>query len=179
MTSTQNSGANSEGSATFPDKILEPGTKAPDFTLNATPDQALSLSQLAGHRVVLVFYPADWSEVCGDELLIFNEALPLLQKYQVTVLGISVDSVWSHLAFKESRKLQFDLLADYNPKGEVGKKYGIYDAKGGFDGRALFVIDTDGTIFWSYLSPTAINPGVDGVLDALERLSKQSDSSKS
>lgn len=152
------------------DHILPAGTKAPDFTLPATPDQTLSLSELAGNPVVLVFYPADWSSVCGDELLVFNQALPLLRKQHVTLLGISVDSVWSHLAYKESHKLQFDLLADYNPKGAVGKQYGIYDEQGGFEGRALFVIDGDGTIAWSYLSPTAINPGADGVLDALDRL---------
>lgn len=150
--------------------MLKPGTKAPDFTLQATPDRSLSLSELAGSPVVLVFYPADWSSVCGDELAIFNQALPLIAKHNATVLGISVDSVWSHLAFKDQRNLHFDLLADYNPKGAVGKEYGVYDEAEGFEGRALFVIDGDGVIAWSYLSPTAINPGADGVLTALEDL---------
>lgn len=153
-----------------PDTILAPGTRAPDFTLAAAPDRTVALGALAGNPVVLVFYPADWSSVCGDELLVFNQALPLIAKQKATVLGISVDSVWCHQAYRESRTLQFDLLADYHPKGAVGKQYGIYDSDGGFEGRALFVIDADGVIAWSYLSPTAVNPGVDGVLDALDGL---------
>lgn len=156
--------------AAEPAGLLQPGVSAPDFTLKATADQELSLSELRGNPVVLVFYPADWSPVCGDELLVFNQALPLLRKYNATVLGISVDSVWSHQAFEQDRKLGFDLLADYQPKGAVARSYGVYDEQGGFDKRALFVIDGAGVIFWSYLSPTAINPGVDGVLDALDRL---------
>ncbi|GAB37208.1 MULTISPECIES: redoxin domain-containing protein [Gordonia] len=156
--------------STAPDSILEAGTTAPDFTLKATPDQSLSLSELKGNPVVLVFYPADWSQVCGDELAVFNQSLPLLQEYRAVLLGISVDSAWSHQAFKESRKLGYDLLADYNPKGAVSKEYGAYDEQAGCSKRALFVVDADGVISWSYLSPMAINPGVNGVLDALEAL---------
>ena len=132
------------------------GTQAPDFNLPATPDQRLRLSELRGKPVVLVFYPADWSPVCGDELALFNEALPLIKPKQALVLGISVDSAWCHQAFRDARKLHFDLLSDYEPKGEVSRAYGAYDA--------------EGKIAWSYLSPVAINPGVDGVLDALDRL---------
>jgi len=150
--------------------ILAAGTPAPDFTLNATPDQALSLRELRGAPVVLVFYPADWSPVCGDELAVFNQALPMLQKRHATVLGISVDSVWCHQAFAAARNLHFSLLADFEPKGAVSKAYGAYDAAHGFCRRALFLIDRDGAVAWSYLSPTAVNPGVDGVLDALEVL---------
>ena len=100
----------------------------------------------------------------------FNEALPLIKPKQALVLGISVDSAWCHQAFREARKLHFDLLSDYEPKGEVSRAYGAYDAQAGCSKRALFVIDADGKIAWSYLSPVAINPGVDGVLDALDRL---------
>ncbi len=153
-----------------PDDILPAGTEAPDFTLDATPDQALSLHELRGNPVVLVFYPADWSAVCGDELALFNQAIPLISKSGATVLGISVDSVWCHQAFIAARKLQFDLLSDFHPKGAVARLYGAYDTEHGYCRRALFVLDAQGRIAWSYLSPTAINPGVDDVLDALDGL---------
>ena len=149
--------------------VLAAGTPAPDFTLDAAPGRSVSLRDLRGAPVVLVFYPADWSPVCGDELALFNEALPLLREKHATLVGISVDSVWCHRAFAEARHLHFDLLADFEPKGAVSRLYGAYDPAG-FSRRALFVIDKDGTIAWSYVSPTAVNPGVDGVLDALAAL---------
>lgn len=153
-----------------PSRILPAGTPAPGFTLDAMPDQTLSLAELRGNPVVLVFYPADWSAVCGDELAVFNQALPMLRKDKAVVLGISVDSVWCHQAYRESRQLHFDLLADFEPKGAVARLYGAYDERHGCCKRALFVIDRDGVIAWSHLSPMAVNPGVDGVLDALEAL---------
>ncbi len=162
--------APTDSSSSAPSAILPAGTPAPDFSLPATPDQRLSLSELRGRPVVLVFYPADWSPVCGDELAVFNEAIPLFKPKQVQVLGISVDSSWCHQAFIQARKLHFDLLADYEPKGEVSRAYGAYDDKAGCSKRALFLIDAEGKIAWSYLSPVAVNPGVDGVLDALDRL---------
>ena len=152
------------------------GKKVEDFTVSTyNPEEGgfeeLTLSKLLEQKkwVVLVFYPADWSPVCGDELALFNEALPLLREKHATLVGISVDSVWCHRAFAEARHLHFDLLADFEPKGAVSRLYGAYDPAG-FSRRALFVIDKDGTIAWSYLSPTAVNPGVDGVLDALAAL---------
>lgn len=151
-------------------QILSPGTAAPDFTLRATPDQTLTLSELRGRPVVLVFYPADWSAVCGDELTVFNAALPLFREKNAIVLGISVDSVWSHQAFVKDRNLHFDLLSDFEPKGEVSRRYGAYDARAGSSERAVFLVGPDGTIAWSHLSPVAINPGADGVLDALDHL---------
>nr|WP_180167060.1 redoxin domain-containing protein [Stenotrophomonas sp. SbOxS2]NYU00084.1 redoxin domain-containing protein [Stenotrophomonas sp. SbOxS2] len=154
------------------DDILSVGAEAPDFTLNATPDQTLSLHEFRGKPVVLVFYPADWSEVCSDELAIFNQAIPLISETGATTLGISVDSVWCHKAFIAARNLGFDLLSDFHPKGAVSTMYGAYDAEHGYCKRALFVVDAQGRIAWSYLSPVAINPGVDGVLDALESLKK-------
>lgn len=150
--------------------LLAAGTMAPDFTLPATPDQRLTLSELRGNPVVLVFYPADWSLVCGDELALFNAALPLLKPKRAQLLGISVDSAWSHQAFIKASKLGFDLLADFEPKGAVSRLYGAYNASAGCSQRALFVIDAQGRIAWSHLSPMAINPGVDGVLDALDQL---------
>lgn len=154
----------------YPDELLPAGTPAPDFTLHATPDQTLSLSELRGKPVVLVFYPADWSAVCSDELSVFNAALPLFRKRDAVVLGISVDSAWSHQAFIKDRGLHFDLLSDFEPKGEVSKRYGAYDFGGGTSKRALFVLDADGTIAWRFQSPVALNPGADGALDALDAL---------
>jgi len=152
--------------------ILAPGTPAPDFTLRVNPNEKLTLSELRGKPVVLVFYPADWSPVCGDQVALYNEILPEFQKHQAELLGISVDGVWCHQAFAEARSLRFPLLADFEPKGEVARAYGAYRDDGGISERALFVIDKDGVIAWSYLSPIAVNPGADGILDALEALPK-------
>lgn len=152
------------------DSVLPVGTRAPDFTLHSTPDQTLSLSELRGRPVVLAFYPADWSPVCGDELALFNEILPEFHRYGAELLGISVDGVWCHAAFARTRKLHFPLLADFEPKGDVARRYGAYREQEGTAARALFVLDGDGVIQWSYLSPVGVNPGADGVLDALESL---------
>jgi peroxiredoxin len=153
-------------------KILNPGTPAPDFALNVTPDQKLALSELRGRPVILAFYPADWSPVCGDQMALYNEILPEFQKYGAELLGISVDGVWCHDEFAKDRRLHFPLLADFEPKGEVARKYGAYRAADGHSERALFVIDKNGMIVWSYLSPVAVNPGADGILQALESLPK-------
>lgn len=152
--------------------MLDNGIKAPDFTLNSTPDQLLSLSELKGRNVILVFYPADWSPVCSDELSLFNASKKLFDKVNAVVLGISVDSKWSHFAFGKDRNLHFPLLADFEPKGAVSKLYDAYDEKSGHSKRALYVIDKDGVIRWSYLSPEGMSPGVDGVLDALDEIEK-------
>src|ERR1700710_2182787 len=153
--------------------ILPPGTSAPDFKLHVTPDQTLSLSELAGKPVILAFYPADWSPVCGDQLALYNEVLPEFHKYGAELMGISVDGVWCHEAYVKGRRLHFPLLADFHPKGAVAISYGAYRESEGVCERALFVIDRKGVIFWSYRSPIAVNPGADGILDALEQLSKQ------
>jgi peroxiredoxin len=153
--------------------VLSPGTKAPDFTLRKSPDATLSLSELHGHPVVLVFYPADWSPVCGDELALFNEVLPEFQRYGAQVVGISVDGVWCHKAYAQARNLDFPLLSDFEPKGDVSRKYGAYRAQDGFSERALFVLDGEGVMRWSYLSDVTKNPGADGVLAALEALVAQ------
>lgn len=150
--------------------ILAAGTLAPDFRLNVTPDQMLSLDELKGKPIVLAFYPADWSPVCGDQLALYNEILPEFQKSGAQLVGISVDGPWCHAAFAKDRHLRFPLLADFEPKGRIAKKYGAYRKKDGFAERALFVIDQDFRIFWSYCSPVAVNPGADGILEALEDL---------
>ena len=152
--------------------ILTAGTPAPDFTLNVTPDQKLSLHELRGKPVILAFYPADWSPVCGDQMALYNEVLPDFEKYGAQIVGISVDGVWCHEAFAAERHLHFPLAADFEPKGATARAYGIYRKEDGTCGRALFVLDKDGKIAWSYLSPVAVNPGADGILKALDALPK-------
>lgn len=149
--------------------ILPQGTKAPGFTLHVTPDQTLSLDEFAGRRVVLAFYPADWSPVCGDQMSLYNHVLPEFRRHGAELLGISVDGAWCHQAFARDRKLHFALLSDFEPKGAVARSYGAFRNEGVAE-RALFVIDEKGTIAWSYCSPIAVNPGADGILDALEAL---------
>lgn len=152
--------------------ILSPGIKAPDFKLYATPDQKLGLSELRGKNVILAFYPADWSPVCGDQMALYNEMRSFFHKYNAEVIGISVDSKWCHLAFEENRNLHFPLLSDFEPKGEVARLYGAYNEEEGQSRRALFVIDEAGIIQWSYLSPDGMNPGADGILEALEKMNE-------
>ena len=150
-------------------EMLQAGTPAPDFTLHVTPDQTLSLRELRGRPVILAFYPADWSPVCGDQMSLYNEVLPEFRRHHAELLGISVDGAWCHAAFAKDRKLHFPLLSDFEPKGDVAKQYGVY-RKDGVSERALFVIDENGVIVWSYRSPMAVNPGADGILEALEEL---------
>lgn len=150
--------------------VLAPGSIAPDFSLHSTPDQLVSLSDFRGQPVVLAFYPADWSPVCGDQMALYNEILPEFTRYGAELLGVSVDGVWCHLAFAHDRKLRFPLLADFEPKGAVARQYGAYRDADGTSERALFVIDGEGIVSWSYLSPVGVNPGADGILRALDRL---------
>jgi peroxiredoxin len=154
-------------------RALPPGTPAPEFHLQSTPDQRVSLSEFRGRRLVLAFYPADWSPVCGDQMALYNEVLPEFHKLHGELVGISVDGVWCHLAFAKDRKLHFPLLADFEPKGAVARAYGVYREQDGTSERALFVIDESGTIRWSYVSPIGINPGADGILEALEELEEK------
>jgi peroxiredoxin len=150
--------------------ILKAGTKAPDFTLKSTPDQTVSLSDFKGRPVVLAFYPADWSPVCTDQMGLYAQIMPAFKKYNAEVMGISVDGIWSHLAFAKDRRLNFPLLADFEPKGAVSRSYGAFDPTVGESTRALFVIDGKGVIRWSLHSPDGINPGADGILSALDEI---------
>src|SRR6202163_669368 len=155
-------------------QILSAGTPAPEFSLHVTPDQKLSLSELRGRPVILAFYPADWSPVCGDQMALYNEILPEFHRFNAELMGISVDGVWCHAAFARDRHLHFPLLADFEPKGAVSRLYGAYRAEDGISERALFVLDGDGIIRWSYCSPIGVNPGADGILSALESLNSKS-----
>jgi peroxiredoxin len=149
---------------------LTRGTEAPGFSLPIAPDQIMSLVDLRGRPVVLVFYPADWSPVCSDQVALYNEMEDEFDEYGAQIVGISVDGPWCHLAFAEDRNLYFPLLADFEPKGEVARRYGVYRSDEGVAERALFVIDADGKVAWSYVSPIEVNPGAEGILDALDTL---------
>ncbi|HTN70169.1 MAG TPA: redoxin domain-containing protein [Methylomirabilota bacterium] len=155
-----------------PCRLLAAGALAPGFTLNVTPDQTLSLHDLRGRPVILAFYPSDWSPVCGDQMGLYNEIFPEFRKFGAELLGISVDGPWCHRAFAEARHLHFPLLSDFEPKGAAARQYGAYRAAEGVCERALFIIDKSGIIAWSYCSPIAVNPGADGILQALEDLAK-------
>jgi len=149
---------------------IAPGAPAPDFSLEKAPGQKLSLAELRGSPVILAFYPADWSPVCGDQMALYNEVLDEFERFGAQIVGISVDGVWCHAAFARDRRLRFPLLADFEPKGEVARRYGVYRAEDGCTERALFVIDREGKVVWSYVSPIGVNPGADGILSALEKL---------
>ena len=153
-----------------PHSVLAPGTPAPAFTLAVTPDQTVALEDFRGRPVILAFYPADWSPVCGDQMALYNQILPDFHQSGAELLGISVDGVWCHLAFSKDRNLHFPLLSDFEPKGAVARAYGVYRHRAGTSERALFVIDGEGIIRWSYVSPVGVNPGADGILTALEAL---------
>src|SRR5881227_1740323 len=152
--------------------ILVAGKKAPNFSLNSTPDQKVSLKDFRGQPVILAFYPADWSPVCTDQLSLYAMVMPEFKKFNAELLAISVDNIWSHLAFAKDRKLNFPVLADFEPKGDISRKYGAFKEKIGESARALFVIDGEGIVRWSHLSPDGVNPGAEGILSALDQLNK-------
>src|SRR5262249_52995488 len=158
-------------------RALAPGQVAPEFTLKSTPDQSVSLSEFRGRPVILAFYPADWSPVCGDQLSLYNEILPEFRKFGAALVGSAVAGVWCPAAFSKERKLHFPLLADFEPKGAVARGYGVYRGEDGECDRALFVLDAQGVIRWSYVSPIGVNPGADGILNALEELQSKAGAS--
>jgi peroxiredoxin len=153
-----------------------PGQQAPGFSLGGSGEDVpggedrISLSSLRGAPVILAFYPADWSPVCGDQMSLYQLVWPEFARYQAALLGVSVDGVWCHRAFAASRGIRYPLLSDFEPKGEVSRAYGVYDAAAGTSRRALFLVDDDGVVAWNQLSPDEVNPGADGILSALEQL---------
>jgi peroxiredoxin len=152
---------------------LEPGTEAPAWHLKSTPDQTVKLSDFRGRNLIMAFYPADWSPVCTDQMALYNEILPEFKRFGAELVGISIDHAWCHIAFAQSRNLRFPLLADFHPKGEVAQQYGVYDDNIGMSERALFIVDGEGVIQWSYVSPIGVNPGADGILAALESMARE------
>lgn len=168
MTNVNQAATATNGTAAI--TALAAGTAAPDFILNSTLDRPLALSEYRGRPVILAFYPADWSPTCGDQLALYNEVLPEFQRHDAQLLGISVDGKWCHKAYAAARNFRFPLVADFEPKGEIARTYGVYNAENGTSRRALFVIDGDDVIRWSYVAPAGVNPGADGILTALEAL---------
>jgi peroxiredoxin len=169
---------NSAQAMVNPTSALGAGTRAPDFKLMSTPDQFVSLSDFRGSPVILAFYPADWSPVCGDQMALYNQILSEFHRFKAVLVGISVDGSWCHAAFAKDRNLHFPLLADFEPKGAVAQSYGVYRGANGICERALFVIDREGTVHWSYVSPIGVNPGADGILAALEDLTSPQEKGK-
>lgn len=151
---------------------LRKGTPAPEFQLHTTPDQQVSPSDFRGQPLILAFYPADWSPVCSDQMVLYQEVMPEFKRHNAQVLGISVDSVWCHLAFAKYNNIHFPLLADFEPKGDAARAYNAYRTREGVSERSLFVIDPQGAVYWSYVSPVGVNPGADGILQALENMEK-------
>jgi peroxiredoxin len=150
--------------------LLPVGSKAPGFTLPATNGDRISLTDFRGRPVVLVFYPADKSPVCSNQLALYNEALPLFQEHNAQLMGVSVDDVESHQEFADQLDLNFPLLADSDPSGAVSRAYRTLSEKDRTSERAIYVLDGEGTIHWRDITPRNVNPGADGILRALESL---------
>jgi peroxiredoxin len=149
--------------------VIEAGARAPDFSLPDQDGNTVSLGDLAGERVLLVFYPNDFSPVCTDQLSVYEEALPDLADKGVRVYGVSVDSAFCHAAFRRHLDVTMPLLADFNPKGAVARDYGVWVDDYGVAARALVLIGPDGIVEWSYRSPSPLEiPETELVLEALE-----------
>jgi len=148
------------------------GVLAPDFTLQSDSGATLKLSDLRGQPVVLIFYPKDNSSVCSSQLALYNEALAMFEEYNARLIGLSVDDHASHEKFARALNLGFSLLSDDDPAGETAKGYGVYSEKDKVAERALFVLNSEGRIHWRYVAPRGVNPGANGILEALESLSE-------
>jgi peroxiredoxin len=148
--------------------VIEAGADAPEFTLKDHRGQDVSLSDYRGGKVVLCFYPNDFSPVCTDQLSVYQEVKPEFDAAGVTLLGISVDHSWAHRAFRKELGIEFTLLADFHPKGEVASTYGAYLPDWGTTNRSLVLIDEDGVVRWVHESPTPLEiPGANLIFDAL------------
>ena len=149
--------------------MIEAGTPAPDFTLPDQDGNEVRLADLRGQTVVLAFYPLDFSPVCTDQLNAYQEVLGELEARRAKLYGVSVDSSYAHRAFADMGNLTMPLLADFHPKGEVARSYGVYNEERGIASRALVVVAPDGLVKWSYLSPSPLEiPGANLIFDALE-----------
>jgi peroxiredoxin len=148
--------------------VIEPGTPAPDFALRDQDGKEVSLADLGGQTAVLAFYPLDFSPVCTDQLNVYQEALPELGERGAQLYGVSVDSVFCHKAFQEHLGITIPLLADFNPKGEVARRFGVYIEDRGHSERALVLIGPDGVVQWAHKSPSPLEiPGANLIFDAL------------
>ncbi|MDQ3719346.1 MAG: redoxin domain-containing protein [Actinomycetota bacterium] len=150
--------------------MIEAGVQAPDFKLPDQDGNEVALADLAGQRTVLVFYPSDFSPVCTDQLNVYQEVLGELEERGVKLLGVSVDSAWAHKAFQDHLGLSIPLLADFHPKGEVAKAYGLWVDDYGVSARALVMIGPEGIVEWSHQSPSPLEiPGANLIFDALDQ----------
>ena len=148
--------------------MIEPGTPAPDFALPDQDGNIVKLEDLRGQTTVLVFYPNDFSPVCTDQLNVYQEVLGELEAEGAKLYGVSVDSAWAHKAFQQHLGITIPLLADFHPKGEVSRAYGLYNEDRGHGQRALVMIGPDLVVQWSYLSPSPLEiPGANLIFDAL------------
>ena len=147
-----------------------PDTPAPYFSLPLSSFRRINLSDLQGRPAVLVFYPGDWEPVSSEQLALYQEQLPEIHRFGAALIAISVDSVWSHAAFGRALGLSFPLLSDFHPKGAVSQAYGVYREVEGRSERALCVLDAEGRVYWCRVYPTNLNPGIDPILTALERI---------
>jgi peroxiredoxin len=149
--------------------VIEPGARAPEFTLPDQDGKRVSLADFRGQTVVLAFYPADFSPVCTDQLSVYQEVLGELEERGAKLLGISVDGAFCHRAFRAHHNLEIPLLADFHPKGEVARAYGVWAEEHGVSSRALVMVNGDGIVEWSYLSPPLEVPGANLIFDALDQ----------
>ncbi len=150
--------------------MIEPGSEAPGFTLPNQDGEEVSLEELRGQTTVLAFYPLDFSPICTDQLNVYQEVLGDLEARGVHLFGVSVDSAFAHKAFQEHLGITIPLLADFNPKGEVARRYGVYIDDRGHSQRALVMIGPDLRVVWSHRSPSPLEiPGANLIFDALER----------
>ena len=149
--------------------MIEAGERAPDFNLRDQDGKEVSLSDFRGRTLVLAFYPADFSPVCTDQLNVYQEVLGELEQRGVTLVGVSVDSAWTHKAFQAQLGVTIPLLADFHPKGEVAKAYGVWDEEHGVSARALVLIGPDGVVRWAHRSASPLEiPGANLIFDALD-----------
>ncbi len=148
--------------------MISVGDRAPDFTLRNQDGEKVSLGDFRGRKLMLVFYPADFSPVCGDQFSIYQEVKGEIDEKAVELVGVSVDSTWAHRAFREKLGFDFILLSDFEPKGEVARAYGSYIDRAGTANRTLVLVDEDGTVAWTYESPNPGEfPGANVIFDAL------------
>jgi peroxiredoxin len=149
--------------------VIAVGEKAPDFSLPNHRGEEVSLADFRGRKVLLAFYPSDFSPVCSDQLSIYQEVKPTLDEAGLEVLGLSIDHSWAHRAFRKQLNVDFTLLADFHPKGQVAELYGAYLAEYGTSNRSLVLIDEEGTVRWVHESPTPLEiPGANLIFDALQ-----------
>jgi peroxiredoxin (alkyl hydroperoxide reductase subunit C) len=148
--------------------MIAAGEPAPDFTLRDQDGEKVSLSDYRGRKVLLVFYPMDFSPVCSDQLSIYQEVKPQIAARGVELVGISVDHGFAHKAFQERLGIDTRLLADFEPKGEVARAYGAYIERVGHANRSLVLVDEEGVVEWVHESPTPLEiPGANLIFDAL------------